>query len=80
MPNHLPGWLQWSTLTFPYGSEFNFDTTGQEEVYIWLQRYGYYAAANRTLDAVLAYMRLIPNWAWHGGARSIGDLGNNGKW
>jgi hypothetical protein len=25
-------------------------------------------------------MRLIPNWAWHGGAMSLGDLGNNGKY
>jgi hypothetical protein len=25
-------------------------------------------------------MRLLPNFAWHGGARSMGDLGNNGKW
>lgn len=70
----------WSTETFPYGSEFNYDTTGQEEVYVWLSRYNYTEQANATLNAVLAYMRLIPNWAWHGGARSMGDLGNNGKW
>ena len=25
----------WSNELFPYGSEFNFDTTGQEEVYVW---------------------------------------------
>jgi len=25
-------------------------------------------------------MRLLPNFVWHGGARSMGDLGNNGKW
>jgi hypothetical protein len=71
---------QWSTQVFPYGSEFSYDTTGQEEVYIWLQRYGYVDAANRTLNAILAYMRLLPNWAWHGGATSQGDLGTNGKW
>lgn len=71
---------QWSTEVFPYGSEFNFDTTGQEEVYVWLQHYGKIDEANKTLDTVLAYMRLIPNWAWHGGARSLADLGNNGKW
>ena len=70
----------WATETFPYGSEFNFDTTGQEEVYVWLSHFGYDAAANRTLDAVLGYMRALPNWAWNGGARSMGDLGNNGKW
>jgi hypothetical protein len=72
--------VQWSTEPYPFGSEFSYDTTGQEEVFIWLQRYGYTEAANRTLNCILAYMRLLPNWAWHGGATSQGDLGNNGKW
>ena len=70
---------------FPYGSEFAFDTTGQEEVVVWLRHYaeagdGYEAAANRTVDHVLSYMRSSATWAYHGGARSWGDLGNNGKW
>ena len=72
--------VQWSTEPYPFGSEFSYDTTGQEEVFVWLQRYGYTEAANRTLNCILAYMRLLPNWAWHGGATSQGDLGNNGKW
>jgi len=71
----------WSTQTFPYGSEFNFDTTGQEEVYVWLTYFNYTASAAQTLECVLGYMRkFFPNWAWNGGARSMGDLGNNGKW
>ena len=45
---------------------------------MWLSRYGYEAAANRTLDSILAYMRHSPTWAYSGGARSLGDLGNNG--
>ena len=49
-------------------------------MFVWLSRFGYAAAANRTLEAVLGYMRAIPHWAWHAGARSGGDLGNNGKW
>ena len=57
----------WAKQIFPFGSEFNFDTTGQEEVYIWLAHFGYQEAALRTLDAVLGYMRSLPNWAWHGG-------------
>ena len=28
----------WDTQRFPYGSEFAFDTTGQEEVYIWARQ------------------------------------------
>jgi hypothetical protein len=27
---------------------------------------------------MLAYMRSLPNWAYNGGAKSMGDLGNNG--
>jgi hypothetical protein len=72
--------VSWSQLVFPYGSEFAYDTTGQEEVYIWLQHFGYIPAANNTLNSILAYMRLLPNWVYHGGATSQGDLGNNGKW
>lgn len=72
--------VSWSQLVFPYGSEFAYDTTGQEEVYVWLQHFGYIPAANNTLNSILAYMRLLPNWVYHGGATSQGDLGNNGKW
>ena len=28
----------WAALRFPYGSEFAFDTTGQEEVYVWARQ------------------------------------------
>ena len=74
---------------YPYGSEFAFDTTGQEEVVVWLMHFfdpgsprtaSYGAAAKRTVDHVLSYMRSSPTFAYHGGARSWGDLGNNGKW
>ena len=68
----------WSRVVWPYGSEFAYDTTGQEEVFVWTSHFKFASAANRTLEAVLAYMRHLPNWAWHGGARSGGDLGNNG--
>jgi len=61
------------------------DTTGQEEVFIWLNYFAnssnaFGVAANRTLEAVLGYMRHLPNAFWHAGGRSGGDLGNNGKW
>jgi hypothetical protein len=57
-----------------------YDTTGQEEVYVWLSYFNYSQAANNTLESVLGYMRKSGTWAWHGGARSEGDLGNNGHW
>jgi hypothetical protein len=46
---------------------------------VWLQHYNYTQSANATLNSILGYMRHLPNWVWHGGARSMGDLGNNGK-
>ena len=69
----------WARQRFPYGSEFAFDTTGQEEVVVWNMHYGNLAAAQATVDHVLSYMRSIPNWAYNGGARAA-DSGNNGKW
>ena len=76
---------QWSTQLWPYGSEFSYDTTGQEEVFVWLTYFAapnntYAESANRTLEAILGYMRHLPNAWWHAGGRSGGDLGNNGKW
>jgi hypothetical protein len=70
---------------YPYGSEFAFDTTGQEEVVVWLTYFanssnGFLGAAKRTVDFTLSHMRSSPTWAYHGGSRSWGDLGNNGKW
>ena len=68
-----------TTAPNPYGSEFAYDTTGQEEVVVWLLYFDEDAAAARTVDHVLQYMRSIPNWAYHGGA-SAGDVANGGKW
>lgn len=64
---------------------FAFDTTGQEAVVVWLLYFanetnGFAAAAERTVDHILSYMRSSPTWAYNGGTRSWGDLGNNGKW
>ena len=28
----------WAAQRFPFGSEFAFDTTGQEEVYVWTRQ------------------------------------------
>ena len=75
-----------SQLPLPYtASEFAFDTVSQEEVVMWLMYFAdedeaYAGLANRTIAHVLSYMRSSPTWAYHGGSRSWGDLGNNGKW
>lgn len=70
---------RWARQRFPYGSEFAFDTTGQEEVVVWNLYYGNEPAAKATVDHILSYMRSIPSWAYNGGARAA-DSGNNGKW
>ena len=71
---------RWADTPYPYGSEFGFDTTGQEEVVVWNLYFGNESAAKKTVDHVLSYMRNSPTWAYHGGARSLGDIGNNGKY
>ena len=63
----------------PYGSEFSYDTTGQEEVVVWLLYFGKDDAAARTIEHILQYMRSLPNWAYNGGAEA-GDVANGGKW
>ena len=70
----------WAATPYPYGSEFGFDTTGQEEVVVWNLYFGNESVAKMTVDHVLSYMRNSPTWAYHGGARSWGDIGNNGKY
>jgi hypothetical protein len=60
---------RWLSMEFPYGSEFPWDSTGHEEIHTWLLREREYAAANKTVGAVLAYMTLLPHWAYSGSAR-----------
>jgi len=70
----------WAKTPYPYGSEFGFDTTGQEEVVVWNLYFGNESVARKTVDHILSYMRSSPTWAYHGGSRSWGDIGNNGKY
>lgn len=60
------------------GSEFAWDTTGQEEAYIWGEFFNETVLASSALNQILAYTPLVPNWAWHGSAYGMGDFGNNG--
>jgi len=72
--------LHWAGTPYPYGSEFGFDTTGQEEVVVWNLYFGNESVAKKTVDHVLSYMRSSPTWGYHGASRSWGDVGNNGKY
>jgi len=69
----------WNTLMYPFGSEMPWDSTGQEEVYLWSQYFGYADKAKVTINAILGYMPTIPNWGYNGSARRYWDFLYGGK-
>lgn len=69
----------WRALDYPFGSEMPWDSTGQEEVYVWSEYFGYEDKAKVTLDAILAYMPVVPHWAYNGNARRYWDFLYGGK-
>ena len=69
----------WRALDYPFGSEMPWDSTGQEEVYMWSDYFGYDYKAMVTLDAILAYMPTMPHWAYNGNARRYWDFLYGGK-
>ena len=69
----------WEALEYPFGSEMPWDSTGQEEVYLWSDYFGYNYKANVTLNAILAYMPTMPHWAYNGNARRYWDFLYGGK-
>lgn len=71
--------LHWKSLKYPFGSEMPWDSTGQEEVYIWSLFFGFEEKADVTLKAILAYMPAIPSWAYNGNARRYWDFLYGGK-
>lgn len=69
----------WRSLDYPFGSEMPWDSTGQEEVYMWTSYFGYADKADVTLNAVLAYMPTLPHWGYNGSARRYWDFVYGGK-
>ncbi|KAA8477483.1 hypothetical protein BDE36_3085 [Arcticibacter tournemirensis] len=69
----------WKSLEYPFGSEMPWDSTGQEEVYMWSDYFGYTQKAEVTLNAVLAYMPTVPHWGYNGSARRYWDFLYGGK-
>lgn len=69
----------WASLSYPFGSEMSWDSTGQEEVYMWSKYFGFDEKAMVTLNAILAYMPTIPHWAYNGNARRYWDFLYGGK-
>jgi hypothetical protein len=71
--------VHWDSLQYPFGSEMPWDSTGQEEVYMWSSYFGFSDKATVTLRAILAYMPTIPHWAYNGNARRYWDFLYAGK-
>ncbi|MFD2744639.1 MULTISPECIES: DUF5695 domain-containing protein [Sphingobacterium] len=69
----------WRTLNYPFGSEMPWDSTGQEEVYMWSDYFGFDDKATVTLNAILAYMPTVPHWGYNGSARRYWDFVYGGK-
>ncbi|WP_342648201.1 DUF5695 domain-containing protein [Mucilaginibacter sp. CSA2-8R] len=69
----------WRTLQYPFGSEMPWDSTGQEEVYMWTNYFGYNDKADVTLNAILAYVPAVPHWGYNGSARRYWDFLFGGK-
>lgn len=81
------GWVGWNSLDNPAGSEFAWDTTGQEEVAVWgawfdatspLWMQGDLNA--RTVDSILGYTGAPPTFAFSGSSYGMCDFSNNAKW
>lgn len=71
--------LHWRSLGYPFGSEMPWDSTGQEEVYVWSAYFGFEDKADVTLNAILAYVPVVPHWAYNGNARRYWDFLYGGK-
>ena len=69
----------WNSLEYPFGSEMPWDSTGQEEVYMWTSYFGYDDKADVTLNAILAYMPTVAHWGYNGSARRYWDFVYGGK-
>ena len=69
----------WRSLNYPFGSEMPWDSTGQEEVYMWTSYFGYADKADVTPNAILAYMPALPHWGYNGSARRYWDFVYGGK-
>jgi hypothetical protein len=69
----------WRTLNYPFGSEMPWDSTGQEEVYMWSDYFKYRDKAEVTLNAILGYMPTVPHWGYNGSARRYWDFLYGGK-
>ncbi|WP_083500310.1 DUF5695 domain-containing protein [Sphingomonas endophytica] len=69
----------WRTLAYPFGSEMAWDSTGQPEVYAWMQYFGHRREAAVTREVILGYDPTVPHWGYNGNARRYWDFLYGGK-
>ncbi|KQM81820.1 hypothetical protein ASE67_16585 [Sphingomonas sp. Leaf23] len=69
----------WRTLAYPFGSEMAWDSTGQPEVYAWMQHFGHAREAAVTREVILGYDPTVPHWGYNGNARRYWDFLYGGK-
>lgn len=69
----------WRSLTYPFGSEMAWDSTGQAEVYAWMRYFGYTEQADITREVILGYDPTLPSWGYNGNARRYWDFLYGGK-
>jgi hypothetical protein len=70
----------WRSLKYPFGSEMPWDSTGQPEVYAWMNYFGFLPQAASTREVILGYDPTIPSWGYNGNARRYWDFLYGGKY
>ena len=69
----------WNSEQYPYGSEFPWDNTAQEEVYLWSRYFRYDRVALGTIETLMAIMASVPHWGYSGSGRDLWDALYSGE-
>lgn len=69
----------WQNTSYPLGSEATWDSTGQEEVYVWTRYFGHLARMNETAETVVGLTSTLPHWGFSGTSKDYWDFWYSGK-
>lgn len=64
----------WASEADPFGSEMQWDSTGQEAVYYWSDFFNDTTTAQKTVASIRGYMPTMAHWGWNGNARRYWDF------
>ena len=71
----------WLAVSYPYGSEMPWDSTGEPDVYLTARFFHAGALARQALRCTLAFDPSVPNWGYDGaGYRYFDELVNGTQW